>query len=87
MGVFTYVAGILSMNRPTKFINGSWVREPDGACLLMYSPTLWNDPPTALRNRQPADKWYRVAYDTLPEGIIIPEEAHDLKPGEWVRIH
>ncbi|HEY1249204.1 MAG TPA: hypothetical protein VGE97_09470 [Nitrososphaera sp.] len=68
---------------------GTWIREPDGATMLYYSPFLFNDPPTALRNRRPEDKWYRVEYDILPDwkNINWPDDVESLKPGEWIRVH
>jgi hypothetical protein len=64
---------------------GTWIREPDGATLLMYSPHLYYDPPTALRNRK--DEFIRAEYDQLPVGVLRPHNVHLLKPGEWIRIH
>ena len=66
---------------------GTWYREADGACLLMYSPQLYVDPPTAYRNKDWNDKWYRTSYDRLPENTYWPEDIDKLAPGEWVRIH
>jgi hypothetical protein len=59
------------------------MREPDGACLLMFSDRFWNDPPTGLRER-PAE-WVRAEYDLARYGFQIHPEARYLAPGEWIK--
>lgn len=66
-------------------VGGTWIREPDGATLLYYSPTLFVDPPTALKDR--IAEFKRVGYDTIPENVFRPTNVESLKPGEWMRIH
>jgi hypothetical protein len=70
---------------PKRSVGGTWIREPDGACLLFYSPYLYNDPPTALRVRK--EEFRAVGYWPLPDNVFRPKDVEKLKPGEYMRIH
>lgn len=61
---------------------GTYVREPDGANLLMFSDRFWNDPTTGLRERR--GEWIRAEYDLAQYGFLPHPEARHLTPGEWI---
>lgn len=66
-------------------MNGTYIREPDGANLLRYSASLYADDPMSAFRRYPEE--FSVV---LPEGNEwdkdVENEAQYLVPGEWLAI-
>lgn len=63
--------------------NGTYLREPDGATLLYYSPYRFNDAASNFRNRRREDEWKIV--QNAPEAHDLWVTAN-LQPGEYVVI-
>jgi hypothetical protein len=64
-------------------MDGTYIREPDGARLLRYSPHYWNDPATALRESGAA---FTLVTGDHAEDFDVQNEAKYLSPGEWLRV-
>jgi hypothetical protein len=63
--------------------NGTYLREPDGATRIYFSPYSFNDPAESFRKRQLYDDgWNPVVGDE--ESLLW--ELCDLQPGEYVFI-
>jgi hypothetical protein len=62
-------------------MHGTYIREPDGATLLLHSPHTYGDAASALRSR-PED-FRPVRLDALPPKLR--REVEWLSPGEYLQ--
>lgn len=67
-------------------MDGTYIREPDGANLLRYSPHRYRDAASALRSRVSGDDFTIVYPDTPAWDMDVENEAQYLVPGEWLII-
>lgn len=67
----------------TNIRKGTYVREPDGALLLLHSPFTWNDPVYAATHQgtTPPDLRWRIVYGVEAEAV---HQAYHLAPGEYI---
>ena len=67
-------------------MDGTYIREPDGANLLLHSPHFYKDATYALRYGRDAGEWTVVHPDTPSWDADVENEAKYLVPGEWLTI-
>lgn len=60
---------------------GTFVREADGANLLLYSPHGWVDASFAVRNGR-RDDFELLGHALMRTEALVPPEAFALRPGE-----
>lgn len=63
--------------------NGTYLREPDGATAIYFSPYNFADAAFNFKHRNSSDEW-QLVYDPVEESVLWKEVR--LQPGESVLV-
>lgn len=64
--------------------NGTYLREPDGATAIYFSPYSFTDAAENFRKRHLYDDGWQLVEDIFEEGVLWKKQQ--LQPGEYVFI-